>query len=164
MVLRMAMFDRITDEQLDLLETVDMFFVASVASDMSLGRVGEGPVNVSPKGGKLLVLDRNTVAYLDHRGSGNETARHGTTDGPITVMAMSFNDDAAIVRLYGTATVTPVDECSYADQIPDQHVALPERQVITVSVTSTQTSCGYGVPTHELVASRTSDQRGRRFK
>jgi hypothetical protein len=160
----MAMYDMITDEQLDLLGSVEMFFVASVAPDLSLGRVGEGPVNISPKGGKLLVLDRNTVAYLDHRGSGNETARHATTEGPVTVMAMSYTDDPAIVRLYGSATATSIEDCAFIDQIPDQNVALPERQVITVAVTSTQTSCGYGVPTHEFVASRTSDQRGRRFK
>ena len=160
----MPMFDMITDEQIDLLETVEMFFVASVAPDLSRGRVGQGPVNVSPKGGKLLVVDRHTVAYLDHSGSGNETARHGNAGGPITVMAMSFSDDAAIVRLYGTASATSIEECSFADQIPDQNLALPRRQVITMSVTATQTSCGYGVPRHEFIANRSGEQRGRRFK
>lgn len=161
----MPMYDRITPEQADLLTSSAMFFVASVAPDMSLGRVGEGPVNVSPKGGRVHVLDDSTLAYLDSRGSGNETARHGEAEGPITVMAMSMDEDAAIVRCYGRATATPLDESPLAELLAADAVegAVP-RQVITVDVTSTQTSCGYGVPMYELVGRRARESRGTRFK
>lgn len=160
----MPMYDAITSEQRELLESADLFFVASVAPDLSLGRVGEGPVNVSPKGGKVLVIDDHTVAYLDYKGSGNETARHGDADGPLTLMVMSFDVDAAIVRLYGNAIATPLDESPLADQLPGQDLSVPKRQVVTVTVSSTQTSCGYGVPVYKFVGNRTTDQRGRRFK
>ena len=161
----MPMFERITPEQAELIRTSEMFFVASVAPDMSLGRVGEGPVNVSPKGGALVVVDDHTLAYLDSRGSGNETARHGDAGGPITVMVMSMDDDAAIVRCYGQATATPIDESPYAETLLEDAIdGLALRQVITVDVTATQTSCGYGVPRYDFAGRRPVDARGTRFK
>lgn len=161
----MPMYDHITDEQADLLSNAEMFFVASVAPDMSLGRVGEGPVNLSPKGGRLRVVDDHTVAYLDYKGSGNETARHGGSGGPVTVMAMSVSDDAAIVRCYGRASAEPIDTSVHASTLLEDTIAdLNQRQVIVVDVTSTQTSCGYGVPRYEFVGRRSSDHRGMRYK
>lgn len=161
----MPMYDRITPEQADLLASTEMFFVASVAPDMSLGRVGEGPVNVSPKGGRIHVLDDATLVYLDSRGSGNETARHGEAGGPITVMAMSLDEDAAIVRCYGRATASPIEDSPHAEMLSADAVdGLAVRQVITVEVTATQTSCGYGVPMYDLVGRRSRDSRGTRFK
>ena len=74
-------------------------------------------MNLSPKGGSPLhVIDDHRVAYLDYTGSGNETARHTSAGGPITLMVMSMNaQDAAVVRLYGLATVCPIDESPLAD-------------------------------------------------
>jgi hypothetical protein len=126
-------------------------------------------VNVSPKGTvPLCILDESRVAYLDYHGSGNETARHALAGGPVTIMLMSMQaDDAAIVRLYGDAEVEPVDRSPVAEQLFE---AVPDcerkglRQVVTVHVRHTQTSCGYGVPVFEYVAERESSQRGRRFK
>ena len=159
------MYDHITPEQAALLRTSEVFFVASVAPDLSLGRVGEGPVNVSPKGGRLLVVDDHTLAYLDNRGSGNETARHGDAGGPVTVMAMSMDADAAIVRCYGTASATAIEDSPLArDLLADAIDVLPHRQVITVDVTSTQTSCGYGVPRFDFVGRRSPDERGTAYK
>lgn len=43
--------DQITDEQLELIEASEVFFIASVAPDLSHGPHGQGAVNVSPKGG-----------------------------------------------------------------------------------------------------------------
>lgn len=161
----MPMYDRITTEQAALLSSSEVFFVASVAPDMSPGPVGEGPVNVSPKGGHLLVVDDRTVAYLDSRGSGNETARHGEAGGPVTVMVMSMDEDAAIVRCYGHATATPVEESPHADALlADAIDGLALRQVITVEVSATQTSCGYGVPRFDFVSPRSRAERGTAFK
>ena len=166
----MATFhESITREQADLIRQAQVFFVASIAPDHSKGPHGQGPVNLSPKGGSPLhIIDDNRVAYLDYTGSGNETARHAMASGPITLMIMSMDgEDAAVVRLFGHATVTPVDEsplrdCLLGDQAPD--LELPIRQAIDVQIESTQTSCGYGVPVYEFKAQRIRAERGRRYK
>ncbi len=159
---------QITDEQADLIRASHVFFIASTSPDLSAGPSGEGAVNLSPKGAAdLHVLDPNCVAYFDYRGSGNETARHAAAGGPVTVMVTSFDEDAAIVRLYGHARALPLDESRLADQAAElRAVDIPtaERQVIEITVERTQTSCGYGVPLYEYRGERARDQRGRRYK
>ena len=124
-------------------------------------------MNLSPKGGvPLVIVDRNHVAYLDFRGSGNETARHARDGGPITVMICSFEPgDAAIVRLYGRARVTPIAESPLAERLLgddiDPRVA---RQVVEIDVARTMTSCGYGVPVMSFVRDREATDRGKRYK
>jgi hypothetical protein len=140
----------ITKEQADLIRHAEVFFVASIAPDHSKGPQGQGPINLSPKGGSPLhVIDDNRVAYLDYTGSGNETARHAVAGGPVTVMVMSMDgDDAAVVRLFGHATVTPVEESPLRDLLLGHQaddIELPIRQAIDIRIESTQTSCGYGV-------------------
>lgn len=161
-------FDRITDEQADLIKNSPLFFVASAAPDMSEGPDGQGPVNLSPKGGTLHVVSPHRVAYLDLAGSGNQTALHAGAGGPITLMVMSMGaEDAAIVRLFGRAKVTPLDE-SELQNVLVSGTALdnewPQRHAVDVTVESTQTSCGYGVPVFEFVSQRIRSERGRRFK
>jgi hypothetical protein len=160
---------QITDEQLDLIEQSQVFFVASVAPDLSRGPQGQGPVNLSPKGGSPLhVIDRNRVAYLDYTGSGNETSRHASAGGPVTVMVMAMDgEDAAVVRLFGHATVTPVDESPLRELLlgaTADDIGLPIRQAVDIVIESTVTSCGYGVPVFNFVRQRVKAQRGRRFK
>ena len=162
-------FDRITPEQAALIRDAKVFFVASASPALDPGPGGQGPINLSPKGGvPLHVIDDNRVAYLDLRGSGNETARHVTAGGPITLLVMSHQaNDAAIVRLYGRATVTPLDDSPHADQLRDASRDVPglvERQVIEVAVESTATSCGYGVPVLEYIADRDLAGHGRKYK
>jgi len=159
----------ITDKQAALIRNATMFFVASADPRLASGLDGTGPVNVSPKGGvPLHILDRNRVAYLDYRGSGNETARHCTAGGPITVMVCSFEEgDAAIVRLFGTARVAPLADSPLAQLLgaqPAQELKGPARQVIEVQIEKTMTSCGYGVPVMQLVRQRRTVDRGRRYK
>jgi hypothetical protein len=163
-------FTHITDEQADLIRSSHVFFVASVAPDLSSGPDGhQGPVNLSPKGGvPLHVIDPNRVAYLDYTGSGNQTARHALSGGPVTLMVMSMDgDNAAIVRIYGRATVMAVEDSPLADRLladPAVSIELPVRQVVDVAVSGTQTSCGYGVPVYNFVAQRTVGERGRCYK
>ena len=162
-------FDHITPEQAELIRGSPVFFVASVAGDLSKGPDGQGPVNLSPKGGSPLhVIGPNRVAYLDYTGSGNETSRHAGAGGPITLMVMSMGDeDAAIVRLFGHATVAPVEESALAELLLSataDDIELPVRQVVDVAVEWTQTSCGYGVPVFEFASQRVRTQRGRRYK
>jgi hypothetical protein len=162
-------FDIITEDQAELIRNSPVFFVASVAPDLSKGAQGQGPVNLSPKGGSPLhVIDPHRVAYLDYTGSGNETGRHALAGGPITVMVMSTNgQDAAVVRLFGRATVRPVDESPLRDLLlgsPAASIELPVRQAVDIAVESTVTSCGYGVPVFEFVAQRVRAERGRRYQ
>jgi hypothetical protein len=162
-------YEKITAEQAALIRESQVFFVASVTPDLSLGPNGQGPVNLSPKGGSpLQIIDDRRVAYLDYRGSGNETGRHAIAGGPITLMVMAMGaTDAAIVRLYGRATVTPLDESPLARRLraaPAASIELTERQVVDVAIESTVTSCGYGVPVFEFASQRVRAERGRRFK
>jgi hypothetical protein len=162
-------YPSITEEQAALIRNATMFFVATADPRLASGPDGTGPVNVSPKGGvPLHILDSNRVAYLDYRGSGNETARHCTAGGPITVMVCSFEeDDAAIVRLFGTARVTALADSPLAHLLhaqPAKELKGPARQVIEVQIESTMTSCGYGVPVMQLVRQRRTVDRGRRYK
>ena len=159
----------ITDEQAALIEAARLFFVSTVDPGMKATTDGIGPINLSPKGGTPLhVLDRNRVAYLDYKGSGDETARHTRSGGPITVMVCSFEeDDCAIVRLYGTARITPLEESPVTELLrekPAGELKLPERQVVEIEVERTVTSCGYGVPVMAFSRERTVGDRGRRFK
>ncbi len=164
----MPMIDHITDEQAELIRNAKVFFVASADPSLGEGPDGQGAVNLSPKGAAdLQIIDRNTLAYFDFRGSGNETARHSAAGGPITILVTSFDEDAAIVRLYGHAKAMPLEESALAEQaktLRSQEMPTPERQVIEISVDCTQTSCGYGVPVYKYRGDRNRDQRGRRYK
>jgi hypothetical protein len=159
----------ITGEQAELIRNAPLFFVASADPDWTDGSKELGPVNLSPKGGvPLHILSGNRVAYLDYAGSGNETARHALAGGPITVMICSFEEsDAAIVRLFGKAHVTPLDQSPLAELLL-QHAAVdlksPPRQVIEIEVEKTMTSCGYGVPIMARVRERQVSDRGRKYK
>jgi len=159
----------ITPEQAALIENSKFFFVASVDPALARGPDDVGPINLSPKGGTPLhVLTPNRVAYLDFGGSGNETARHAGLNGPITVMVCSFEaDNAAIVRLFGTARVEALEDSSLADLVRSgegERPSVRERQVIVVDVERTQTSCGYTIPVMEFVRQRRKEDRGRRYK
>jgi len=163
-------YQSITDEQVALIKNANLFFIGSADPALVDGPEGVGPVNLSPKGGvPLHVLGPNRVAYLDYIGSGNETARHAAAGGPVTVMICSFEEEnPAVVRLYGKATVTPLDESPIAElvreQTADEEIGLKQRQVITIDVESTVTSCGYGVPVLSYEKQRNRDNRGRAYK
>jgi hypothetical protein len=162
-------FDVITPDQAALLAEVPVFFVAIAAPDLAAGPDGAGAVNLSPKGGTTpLVLDERTVAWLDYVGSGDETGRHVTGGGPITLMAMATSaEDAAIVRLYGHAEVEELERSPLADRLlaASRMKGLKRaRRVFVLHVERTMTSCGYGVPTLQHVGERTPAGRGRRFK
>jgi hypothetical protein len=162
-------YEAITTEQAHLIKQARLFFVASAAPELSKGPAGQGPVNLSPKGGvPLHVIDDHRVAYLDYTGSGNQTALHAKAGGPITVMVMSFDgEDAAVVRLFGKARIVPIEESELKDRLlacQAADIELPLRQVVDIAVEGTQTSCGYGVPVLDFVQDRVRAQRGRRYK
>ena len=161
--------DSITPEQAALIERSRVFFVASAAPGLDDGPDGSGPVNVSPRGGvPLQVLSPNRVAWLDYPGSGNETVRHARSGGPVTLMVCSFeSEDAAIIRLYGRARAEPLEDSPLADELTASSrtgLTAKPRQVVTVDVKRTQTSCGYGVPVYEFRRERQTTDRGRAYK
>ena len=83
-------------------------------------------------------------------------------------MVCSFNEtDAAVIRLFGKARTSSVEESPLADQLlgsTADEIALPTCQIIEVTVDSTQTSCGYGVTIMKYVRERTTSDRCRTFK
>jgi len=161
-------FTSITPEQSELIRRCSLFFVATADPTLAAGPDGEGPVNLSPKGGVTLhQVSPQRVAYLDTRGSGNAVARHANAGGPVTVMVCSFEaEDAAIVRLYGHARAVPLEQSELAEVLKSdaRHLMSSPRQVIVVDVERTLTSCGYGVPVMEVVRERRFEDRGRRYK
>jgi hypothetical protein len=86
----------------------------------------------------------------------------------MTIMVMSMDgEDAAVVRLFGHATVTPGDASPLRDLLLSAQaddLELPVRQAIDIAIESTQTSCGYGVPVFEFKSQRVRTERGRRYK
>lgn len=115
-----------------------LFFVASAPT-------AGGHVNVSPKGPieTLRVVDARTIEYVDHVGSGAETAAHLRENGRICVMLCAFDGPPRIVRLHGRGEVVAADD-------PGGGV----RGLIRVHVDRIADSCGYGVPLLEYVGAR----------
>jgi hypothetical protein len=80
-------YSEITDEQTKLINSAPLFFITRVDPSLQARSNGTGPLNLSPKGGvPLHIVDRNHVAYLDYQGSGDETERAASLDGPVTIM------------------------------------------------------------------------------
>ncbi len=162
-------YSEITEEQARLIKSSPLFFVGTSAQNSEDILDGLGPINISPKGSTALhIIDSNRVAYLDYAGSGNETARHLLSGSPITLMICSFEEEnAAIVRLYGTAKVTSLDESPLAKELLEhgaKELKLTPRQIIDIQVERTTTSCGYGVPIMDFKRDRRVADRGRLYK
>jgi len=159
----------ITEKQAALIRNAHVFFIASADLELAEGPGGVGPINLSPKGGTPLhILGPNRVAYLDFGGSGNETARHASINGPATIMICSFErEDAAIVRLYGKTTTESFEgsklEADVRDGIGDDPV-MRDRQIVVMEVERTMTSCGYTLPVMDFVRERRKEDRGRLYK
>lgn len=145
-------FPRIEPTHRDFILRQRMFFTASAAAD--------GRVNLSPKGlDALRVIDEVTVAYLDHTGSGNETAAHLRADGRLTIMLCAFEGAPLILRLYGRGTVLLRGTQAYRalfDGYFGGEEPVGARQIVRLDVELVQTSCGYGVPLFDYQAERPS--------
>ncbi len=135
-----------------------MFFVATAAAD--------GHVNVSPKGGAgtLIVVDDQTVAYIDLTGSGSETIAHIRALNRITLMWCAFEGSPNIVRVHGTARVITRDTSEWpewAARFPDTPGA---RAVFVITAERVSDSCGMGVPYLDYVGDREDLDRWARAK
>ena len=131
--------NRLTLKQIDFINAQPMFFVATAAP--------EGRVNVSPKGmDTLRVFDERRVVWLNLSGSGNETAAHVAANGRMTLMFMSIAEDPLILRIYGTARMVHPRDHDWGDLIARFPTMGGSRQVFDLSIDSTSSSCGSGVP------------------
>jgi predicted pyridoxine 5'-phosphate oxidase superfamily flavin-nucleotide-binding protein len=140
-------FDRIDDHQREWISQQSLYLVGTAPL------AAEGHVNVSPKGPieTLRVLDDHTVAYLDFRGSGAETAAHLRENGRIVVMLCAFVGPPRILRLHGRGEVVPATSDRFGELFEEAGFtapAVPEnsRSIVLVAVERIADSCGYGVP------------------
>ena len=148
-------YKQITPEQEKLIRDAKLFFVASVASDLSGGPEGQGPVNISPKGGTPLhVIDEHRVAYLDYVGSGAETIAHLRENGRIVIMWCAFQGPPKIIRFHGRGMVLLPDDAEYRLLRPLFPADPSGRAIITVSIDRIADSCGFGVPLYEFTRQR----------
>lgn len=142
-------FEAIPDHLADWMLAQPVWFVATAP------RADDGHVNLSPKGDATFrVLSPHEVAYVDLTGSGAETIAHLRENGRLTIMFCSFGESALILRLHGRGRVVlPGDE-----EWDDLAIRFPERpgvrSVIVLAVERISTSCGWGVPVMDLVATR----------
>jgi hypothetical protein len=136
-------FYRLSPDHIAFIERQHMFFVATAPP------IASGRINLSPKGmDTFRVLSDTAVAYLDLTGSGNETAAHLRHDPQrrITIMFCSFDEHPLILRLYGQGRVIRATDSEWADLSPRFPNLPGTRQIITMSIASCQTSCGFAVP------------------
>ena len=132
-------YDGIDAKLADWIRRQRLFFVATAPSS-------GGHVNLSPKGPieTLTIVDRRTIEYVDHVGSGAETIAHLRDNGRICVMLCSFDGPPRIVRLHGRGSFA-------ADADPGREGV---RGVVRVEIDRISDSCGYGVPLMEYVGER----------
>ncbi|MEM9417794.1 MAG: pyridoxamine 5'-phosphate oxidase family protein [Planctomycetota bacterium] len=131
-----------------------MFFVATAP------RADDGLINLSPKGldGTFVVLDDQTVAYLDLTGSGVETIAHLNENGRICLMFCAFEGRPNIFRIQGRGEVVLPEQEDFAgllEQFPEHGEGPGVRSIIRVHADRIADSCGYGVPLMEYKEQRT---------
>jgi hypothetical protein len=145
-------FAAIEPQHRRFIELQHLFFVASAAAGAR--------VNLSPKGlDGLRVLGPSQVVYLDHTGSGAETAAHLAADGRLTLMLCAFEGAPMILRLYGRGRIVRRGGPEYAALLADRfdgREPAGARQMVMLDVDLVQTSCGFGVPLYDYVGERTS--------
>jgi hypothetical protein len=142
-------YNKLTDKLIDFIKAQKMFFVATAP------RSDDGHVNVSPKGyDSLVVIDEETVAWLDLGGSGIETMAHLKGNGRITIMFCAFEGPANIVRLYGKGEAVQFDDPRFPDLLKLFPAFEKARAIVTVKLDRVSDSCGWGVPFYDFKGER----------
>ena len=143
----MAFFESLTEAQKEFVEKQKMFFVATAGID--------GRINLSPKGlDSLRVLNKNTVAWLNLTGSGNETAAHIKEQNRMTLMLCSFEGNPLILRMYGKARAIHKQDQDWQEFYAHFSESAGARQIFEMKIESVQTSCGFAVPNMDFVSER----------
>ncbi|MFJ3175515.1 pyridoxamine 5'-phosphate oxidase family protein [Streptomyces roseus] len=146
------LYARIDGRLRSFIEEQPVFFTATAPL------AGDGHVNLSPKGraGTLVVIDEQTLAYLDFGGSGAETIAHVRENGRITLMWCAFSGPPNIVRIHGEGEAVFRDDPRWGELIglfgaADGPAA---RAVILVRARRIADVCGYAVPLMEYQGER----------
>lgn len=147
----MAVGNKLNGTLRSFIEKQYLFFVATAAQD--------GRVNLSPKGAdSLRIRDDNRIQWLSLTGSGNETAGHLLACNRMTLMFCSFEADALILRVYGTAKTLHPRDPEWANAIKQFPKMAGSRQIYDMTIESVQTSCGTGVPLMLYQGDRVHDE------
>ncbi len=140
-------FDQLQDDHISFIGEQHIFFTGTAAPS--------GRVNISPKGmDSLRVLSPHRILWRNLTGSGNETDGHLRLENRITLMWCSFTTRPIILRAYGTATMTQVDNHNWDDLNSHFAPALGARQIFDVDIKLVQSSCGYAVPFFDFAGDR----------
>ncbi|MCX5197782.1 pyridoxamine 5'-phosphate oxidase family protein [Streptomyces sp. NBC_00249] len=145
--------ERIDGRLRAFIEAQPVFFTATAPL------AGDGHVNLSPKGraGTLVVIDEQTLAYLDFGGSGAETIAHVRENGRITLMWCAFTGPPNIVRIHGDGEAVFRDDPRWDELIGlfGEADGPGARAVILVHARRIADVCGYAVPFMEYQGERT---------
>jgi len=140
-------FKTINQAHRDFIEAQKIFFIASAGAD--------GFINLSPKGmDSLRVIDENTVLWVNHTGSGNETSAHVQENGRMTIMFNSFDKNPMILKLYGKAKVIHQGDEKWQEMASYFDAFVGMRQFFELDVSLVLTSCGYAVPLYDYQGER----------
>ncbi|OUR84530.1 pyridoxamine 5'-phosphate oxidase [Colwellia psychrerythraea] len=132
-------FSELAPKHIEFIAAQKIYFV-STAADI-------GTVNLSPKGGdSLRVINSSTIAWLNHTGSGNESAAHVLINPRMTVMFCAFEGSPLILRAYGRAKVLHKGDAQWRDYIKLFPESIASRQIFLLDITNVQASCGMSVP------------------
>ena len=132
-------FIELATKHIDFIAKQKIYFVSTAADT--------GTVNLSPKGGdSLRVINANTIAWLNHTGSGNESAAHILINPRMTVMFCAFEGPPLILRAYGTARVLHKGDALWDEYIMLFPESIASRQIFLLDINKVQSSCGMSVP------------------
>lgn len=141
-------FDQLQPDQIGFIAEQMLFFVATVPP-------AGGHVNLSPKGmDSLRVIAPNRILWLNVTGSGNETAAHLSEDPRMTLMWCGFGKRPLILRAYGTAVVHHHNSPEWDALAALLPKIAGARQVFDLTISMTQSSCGFAVPFMEPAGER----------
>ncbi|MFB6822019.1 pyridoxamine 5'-phosphate oxidase family protein [Streptomyces virginiae] len=147
------LYERIDGRLRTFIEEQPIFFTATAPL------TGDGHVNLSPKGraGTLVVIDEQTLAYLDFGGSGAETIAHVRENGRITLMWCAFSGPPNIVRIHGEGEAVFRDDPRWGELIAlfGDADGPSARAIILVRARRIADVCGYAVPLMEYQGERT---------
>jgi len=145
-------FESINKAHKEFIEKQKMFVIGSAGAD--------GFINVSPKGmDSFKIINENTVVWMNHTGSGNETSAHVQENGRMTIMFNSFDKNPMILKLYGKATVIH-DADERWDEMRSHFVEyIGARQFFELKVELVLSSCGFGVPQYKYIGERNKLQK-----
>ena len=145
-------FESINKAHKEFIEKQKMYVIGSAGA--------EGFINVSPKGmDSFKIIDENTVVWMNHTGSGNETSAHVQENGRMTIMFNSFEETPLILKLYGEAIVVHNKDERWEELSSHFAEFMGVRQFFEMKVELVLTSCGFGVPLYKYIGERNKLQK-----